>query len=330
MSDLYPLLFRPVLKDYIWGGRGLERKLGRPLPPGNIAESWEIAAHEDGTTVVENGRFAGQHLTAVHAELGLSLIGTNNAWAQERGKFPLLIKLLDANSQLSVQVHPNDAYALAHEGNELGKTEMWVVLHAEPNSAVILGVKKGTSPTNFRQAIADGDLERWLHRVPVQAGDVVCVPAGTLHAILPGLLIAEIQQNSNTTYRVYDWNRLQNGKTRPLHVEQALAVINFGQVEPQLHQPPATLEKVGIRRAVLCRNEYFVTERFEMAAGSVWNGRCDGRSLEIWGAIAGTASINGVGLTAVRFTLLPAAMGDFEVRAETAVTLLRSTCEDTG
>jgi len=133
MTTFYPLLFTPVLKDYIWGGRNLE-KLGRDLPDGIIAESWEIAGHPDGTTAVANGTYAGKLLTEIQEELGLDLIGTNCAWAQERGKFPLLIKLLDANRPLSVQVHPKDDYALAHEGNELGKTEMWVVLHAEPGA----------------------------------------------------------------------------------------------------------------------------------------------------------------------------------------------------
>jgi mannose-6-phosphate isomerase len=255
----------------------------------------------------------------------LDLIGSNNAWAQERGKFPLLIKLLDANRALSVQVHPNDAYALKNEGNELGKTEMWVVLHAEPDAAIILGVKAGTTPENFRQAILDGDLEKYLHRVPVQAGDVVCVPAGSLHAILGGLLIAEIQQNSNTTYRVYDWNRVgADGRGRPLHIDQALDVINFDQVAPGLCPPELVHEANGTRRYRLCRNRYFVTERVEMAAGAVFNGRCDGSSLEIWGVIEGEALVNDVTVTAVNFTLLPAALGDFTITAATESILLRT------
>lgn len=324
-NDLYPLTFRPVLKDYIWGGRNLETKLNRPLPPHqDIAESWEIAGHEDGTTVVENGRFANMPLTELHARLGLDLIGTRNAWAEERGKFPLLIKLLDANRPLSVQVHPNDEYALAHEGNELGKTEMWVVLHAEPDAAVILGVKKGTTPQAFRQAIADGALEPFLHHIPVRRGDVVCVPAGSLHAILGGLLIAEIQQNSNTTYRVYDWNRLQNGRSRPLHVKQALDVINFEQVEPALPRPVPISDENGVRRVRLCANRYFITERVELAAGATFDGRCSGETLEIWGGIEGTAVVNRVSLPAVRFALLPAALGSFTVRAETNAVLLRT------
>jgi mannose-6-phosphate isomerase len=323
-KQLYPLIFKPVLKDYIWGGRNLE-KLGRTLPPGKTAESWEIAAHEDGTAVVSNGHFAGKLLTEVHQELGLDLIGHNNAWAQERNKFPLLIKLLDANRPLSVQVHPNDEYALGHEGNELGKTEMWVVLHAEPDGAIIFGVKKGTTLANFRQAILDGDLEQYLHQVPVKAGDVVCVPAGSLHAILGGLIIAEIQQNSNTTYRVYDWNRVgADGQARPLHIDKALDVINFAQVEPDLCQPELIHDADGVRRHQLCHNRYFVTERVEMAAGAMFNGRCDGSTLEIWGVIDGEVAINDVALTAVRFALLPAAMGNFTIKATTGAALLRS------
>ncbi|NKQ36691.1 MAG: mannose-6-phosphate isomerase [Chloroflexi bacterium] len=323
-NDLYPMTFTPVLKDYIWGGRHLET-LGRELPPGIIAESWEIAAHEDGTAVVNNGRFAGKLLTEVQAELGLALIGKKCAWAQERGKFPLLIKLLDANRPLSVQVHPDDEYALAHEGNELGKTEMWVVLYAEPNAELILGVTKGTTPQLFRAGIENGRLEPYLHRIKVKKGDHICVPAGSLHAIMSGLLIAEIQQNSNTTYRVYDWNRVgADGQPRPLHIDKALDVINFDQVEPTLTEATLVAEEPGIRRYVLCRNKYFVTERVEMAEGAVFSGNCNGDTLEIWGTIAGTAVINDVELPAIRFALLPAAMGDFTVTAVTETTLLRT------
>lgn len=323
-NTLYPLLFKPVLKDYIWGGRNLADKLGRPLPDGTIAESWEIAGHKDGTTIVENGRFAGKLLTEVHQELGLDLIGSNNGWAQERDKFPLLIKILDANRELSVQVHPEDDYALANEGNELGKTEMWVVLDAKPDASVILGVTDGTTPEAFRQAISDGKLEPFLHHIPVKAGDVVCVPAGSLHAIMDGLLIAEIQQNSNTTYRVYDWNRLQNGNPRDLHIDKAMDVINFNQVEPQLCPPEVSSSENGVTRSLLCTNKYFTTERVELDKGATFKGNCDGSSLEIWGVITGSATVNDLDVTAVQFTLLPAAMGSFEITSEEGAILLRS------
>lgn len=164
-SSLYPMIFSPVFKDYIWGGRNLTC-FGKRIPAGITAESWEIAGHTNGTTPIDNGRYAGRLLTDVQDELGLDLIGENCSWALERGKFPLLIKLLDANRPLSVQVHPDDQYALEHEGNELGKTEMWVVLHAEPQAELILGVRSGTTRRDFGQAIVSGTLEHHLHTIP--------------------------------------------------------------------------------------------------------------------------------------------------------------------
>jgi mannose-6-phosphate isomerase len=328
-KSLYPMTFTPVFKDYIWGGRNLKTRLGRSLPAsGVIAESWEIAAHEDGASVVENGAYAGWTLAQVHAQLELDLIGANNAWAQARGKFPLLVKLLDAHGPLSVQVHPDDAYALAHEGNELGKTEMWVALHAEPGAELIVGVTAGTTPDAFRRAIEENRLEPYLHRLPVQAGDHVCVPAGTLHAIMGGLLIVEIQQNSNTTYRVYDWGRVgADGKARPLHVDKALDVIDFGRVEPQIVPPRLLAEGPGLRRELLCRNRYFTTERVTLAAGAEFHGACTGESLEIWGVLEGQATVNELTLDAVRFCLLPAALGEYVVMARTGATLLRTYVE---
>lgn len=328
-NELYPLLFEPVLKDYIWGGRNLE-KLGRTLPAdGVIAESWEIAGHEDGTTRVANGRYAHKLLTELYQELGLDLIGRRSAWAQARGKFPLLIKLLDAQRPLSVQVHPQDDYALAHEGNELGKTEMWVVLHAAPDAEVILGVAHPISKDDFRVAINSNQLEPHLHRIPVKVGDHICVPAGSMHAIMGGLLIAEIQQNSNTTYRVYDWGRVgADGQPRPLHVDKALDVINFTQIAPALCPPELLSDEAGIRRSRLCQTDYFVTERVELAQGAVFSGRCTGETLEIWGVVAGAVQINDVALSAVRFCLLPAALGDFAVTAVSPATLLRSYVAD--
>jgi mannose-6-phosphate isomerase len=325
---LYPLLFTPVLKDYVWGGRNLERVLGRELPPGRVAESWEIAAHDDGASTVANGPYTGRTLTEVHGLLGLDLIGRRNGWAQERGKFPLLVKLLDASDKLSVQVHPNDAYALAHEGNELGKTEMWVVLHAEPGARLIIGLCRGIAPSQFRQAIESGTLEECLHTLAVKAGDFVCVPSGTVHALLDGVVIAEIQQNSNTTYRVYDWNRAAKGRARPLHIDKAMDVIDFTCVEPPLPQPTPLPAGEGLQRSLLCHNQYFTTERIEFSAGATFQGNLDGETLEIWGVLAGTMEINGVTLRATQFVLLPAALGPFHARAVDETTCLRTYVAD--
>lgn len=327
MNELnyYPLLFRPVLKSAIWGGRNLE-KIGRSIPPEGIAESWEVAAHSNGSAIVTNGVYAGKNLAELTNELGADLIGSNAAWALARGKFPLLVKLLDANRSLSVQVHPKDEYALAHEGNELGKTEMWVVLDAKPGAQIILGVKQGTTPQQFKEGIEKGHLEPYLHYLDVKPGDHVCVPAGSLHAILDGIVIAEIQQNSDTTYRVYDWNRVDSsGEPRALHIEKAMDVINFQQVEPSLPTAHIHQRQPGIQAAVLCENEYFSTERVQVSAGSKITGTCDGSSLEIWGVLDGNININGLNLDGVTFCLLPAALGYYELIAKTNTTLLRTT-----
>lgn len=325
MTILYPMFFKPVLKDYIWGGRNLT-KLGRDLPgTGIVAESWEISSHEDGMTKVENGFFTGKTLQELVALLGEDLVGTKNQWALAQGKFPLLIKLLDANRRLSVQVHPNDDYAREHEGQELGKTEMWFVLKAEPEAAIIYGLERSTTPDEFHQAVLNGTLEPFLHKVPIKAGNHVCVPSGTLHAILEGALIVEIQQNSNTTYRVYDWNRSDaEGCQRPLHVNKALDVINFQQVRPNLAEPEVTERHSSWSCERLCRNEYFTTDRYLMDAGARISGVCDGSTLEIWGLLSGEVEIAGHRMTGVRFILLPAAMGSFEVNVNKDAVLLRT------
>jgi len=328
--SIYPLLFEPVLKDYIWGGRNLATKLGRTLPADtNIAESWEIAAHKDGTAVVKNGPHTGKPLTDLLAEMGIDLIGTRSQWALDRQKFPLLIKILDANRNLSVQVHPNDDYALANEGNELGKTEMWVILHAEPDAKVILGVAAGTTPAEFGQAITEGRLEPYLHQIPVKTGDHINVPAGSLHAIMGGLILAEIQQNSNTTYRVYDWNRMgADGQPRPLHIDKALDVTNFNQVEPTKSAATLIEDSDTCQRWTLDTNQYFTVERVQLAAGASFSGRCDGSTFEIWGAIKGNATVTGNGsaidLSAVQFTLLPATIGDFTITTAEQTQFIRA------
>ena len=333
MSSFYPLLFEPVLKDYIWGGRNLETRLGRKLPADTIiAETWEIAAHKDGTATVSNGEHAGKLLTQLLEEQGLDLIGSRSKWAYDRNLFPLLIKILDANRNLSVQVHPNDDYALEHEGNELGKTEMWIVLHAEPGSDVILGVAEGTTPDLFKQAIEEGRLEPFMNRIPVKAGDHINVPAGSLHAIMGGLLIAEIQQNSNTTYRVYDWNRLgHDGKPRPLHVDKALDVTNFAQIAPGKSKATLLEDANGIKRELLNKTNYFTVERVTVDAGAQFNGNCTGETFEIWGVIEGNGKISAGGVTetlkSVQFTLIPAAAGAFNISSNLSTTWLRAYVE---
>ena len=175
---IYPMTFDPVFKDYPWGGRSLETKLGRTLPPGIVAESWDVAAHPNGSSTVNNGPLAGKTLPAVLELLGADLVGEHSATALAKGRFPLLIKLLDCNRWLSIQVHPDDKYGLAHEG-EWGKTEMWVVLHAEPGAELIYGFQRGMTEERYAQVIGGEHSADGLHRLPVKTGDAIFVPAGT-------------------------------------------------------------------------------------------------------------------------------------------------------
>ena len=325
MPELYPLCFTPVFKHYLWGGRNLE-KIGRDLPVNvNVAESWEIASHADGMTVISNGSYAGKTLPELMSTLGIDLVGRHNQWALDRGIFPLMVKLLDAEDRLSIQVHPDDAYAKEHEGaNELGKAEMWVILSAKPGAGIIYGFAHETTPEALHQAVSSGSLEPALNFIPVKAGDHVCVPPGTLHAILEGVVLAEIQQNSNTTYRVYDWNRVDDqGNPRDLHVINALDVINFQQINANLPAAEVIKATQGYTRERLCRNVYFTTERFSFREKAELTGHCDGSSLEIWGVIEGRAEIAGVIIENVKFCLLPAAMGKFSILADENSVLLR-------
>jgi len=324
----YPLTFTPVLRDYIWGGRNLEQVYGRTLPPGPTAESWEISGHPTASTSVDAGPLRGQPLPALVASLGADLVGTRAGWALERDKFPLLIKLLDAEKRLSVQVHPQDDYALIHEQGELGKTEMWYVLHARAGAQLILGLRPGVTPEAFRHGIANNRLETWLHHLPVKAGDAIFVPAGTVHAILEGILMAEIQQNSDTTYRIYDWGRVgADGHPRPLHVDKALEVVNFQQIEPGPYQPIPVVAENGVIRHEISRCDYFVVEKVTLSPGAVYSGHTNGETLEIWGTVEGTSELTWAGdpipLPTIRFCLVPAYLGDFGVRAIESSTMLR-------
>jgi len=325
---IYPLTFTPVFKDYIWGGRNLETVLGRTIPAGVVAESWDISGHPSSPTTVNNGPLEGKTLPEVMQLLGLNLVGRRSESMLQRGKFPLLVKLLDANQPLSVQVHPDDAYAQAHEQGELGKTEMWYILQAEPNAKLIYGLARETTPEKFAAALQAGQLESCLHYLPIQAGQAVFIPAGSLHAIMGGIVLVEIQQNSDTTYRVYDWNRLgADGQPRPLQVDKAMQVINFKQIEPEPYPIELIKESDGIRHELITHCVEFQVERFTFKAGAIFRGHCKGNTFEIWGVMSGAGQINWGGepldLAAVHFALLPATLGDFEIKIHTPGEWLR-------
>ena len=224
MTHLSPVKLSPAFKDYLWGGERLKTEFNKHTDMTPLAESWELSAHKDGQSIVTTGDYAGLTLTDYVNAIGKDALGTA---CEKYDYFPLLIKLIDAKGDLSVQVHPSDEYALEHEG-EYGKTEMWYILDCDEGAALYYGFARDTTREEYETAIKEGRLTDILNRVPVKRGDVFFIPAGTVHAIGAGILICEIQQNSNTTYRVYDYNRRdKNGNLRPLHVEKALAVSDL-------------------------------------------------------------------------------------------------------
>lgn len=219
---LYPLRFRPVYQHYVWGGDRIVRKYGRPEPPGVYAESWEVADRPEGMSVVANGPLQGRTLHELVERWGTRLLGPGH----EGGVFPLLIKLIDARERLSVQVHPDEAAARQYGGEP--KTEMWYVLDADPGARVFAGLRQGVTPDVLELALQLRTVEEVLVPVPVKPGDAVFVPGGRVHAIDAGCLLLEVQQNSNTTYRLYDWGRVgSDGRPRPLHIAEALRVIRW-------------------------------------------------------------------------------------------------------
>ena len=316
--SLYPLTFEPVYKDYPWGNTRMPALFGREAPEGIYAESWEISTHPDGESVVANGAYAGQTLSSVLIDAGEQVLGS----AVEGDDFPLLIKLIDAAKPLSVQVHPNNGNAEAVQGEP--KTEMWYFLNEEP-ARIFCGLQPGTSRDDFKAAIENESFEQIVRAVPATKGGAAYVPGGRVHAIDAGCLILEIQQNSNTTYRVYDWGRVGNdGKPRELHIEKAFQVIDFDDAADPACAPvetaPATRE--------VCRSEFFVLE--ELALDGAMQLASDGTTFHALFSAEGAFDIAyGDGLSEHIPTgtsvLIPAAMGEYTIQSDRPTTVLKTT-----
>lgn len=253
-----PFKLIPPLKDYIWGGTRLRDEYGKKTTLNRIAESWELACHKDGTSIISGGEYDGMSLEQFRTEHP-EAFGINCTKSE---KFPVLVKLIDARDNLSVQVHPDNKYALEHEG-EYGKTEMWYIVDCEPDSELIYGFKDKISKKEFRSAIENNTLLDKVNRVPVKKGDVFFIKAGTLHAIGKGILIAEIQQNSNTTYRVYDYDRKDSdGNPRELHIDKAVDVTKL---------KPSELPERNPQNKLLARCKYFRTYKENIESESHWH-----------------------------------------------------------
>lgn len=301
---MYPIKFHPLYFEKIWGGRDFE-KFREQVPEGSIGESWDIASHPNGMSVVANGIYTGMRLDELIHATGEELLGTKMA----KGKFPLLVKLINANHNLSVQVHPNDEYAQKAEGGT-GKTEAWYVVDAQEGASLIVGFKESFTRSQFLAAMEQGNLEQHLNRIPVKAGDIFLIPSGLVHAIGEGITLAEIQQNSDITYRVYDYNR-----GRELHIEKALDVIDFtlaGTVEPAAEEMSE-----GYRKRRLCSTPHFCIELYDVTESCTETS--DIERFSIWTCIDGRGEIQygpqgeRTDLRKGDSVLIPASLGQYTI-----------------
>ena len=313
---LYPLVFQPIFKDRIWGGRELERLYDKQIPANQpVGESWEISDRPGDASIIANGPLAGKDLRWLMTHHAPEILGEAKPAAV--GRFPLLCKILDAREKLSLQVHPPASKAKDLNGEP--KTEMWFIADAAPDASLYVGLKRGVTRAEFEKKIADGSVADCFHRIPVKAGDTMFLPSGRVHAIGDGLVIFEIQQNSDTTYRVFDWNRVGlDGQPRELHIAQSLASIDFNDFEPKL-VPANYRQGPGFKFRQLVEDPLFNVQELVFAtAGSV---KLAGQYLRIIGVTKGAANISDdsggtvAELKSGGFCLIPASLKNVEIKA---------------
>jgi mannose-6-phosphate isomerase len=319
---LYPLTFKPVFKERVWGGRELERLYGKKLPPGAvIGESWEISDRPGDASVIASGPLAGKDLRWLMEHHTAEILGGAKPAAD--GRFPLLCKILDARDKLSLQVHPPASKAAELKGEP--KTEMWFIADAAPDASLYVGLKHGVTRAEFEKKISDGSVAECFHRIPVHTGDTMFLPSGRVHAIGDGLVIFEIQQNSDTTYRVFDWNRVGlDGKPRDLHVAQSLASIDFNDFEPRLVENKFIADG-KIQKSPLVNDRLFNVETWKLNSGA--SGLLKPKKLQIVAVTSGGVEIKDGSTAAVlsagQFCLLPASLKQTAILAKSDATLLR-------
>ena len=247
---MYPLKFGNLYYEKVWGGRDLEAFRDN-MPKGKVGESWDIACHQNGISIVSNGKYKGIGLDQLIKMKGEDLLGIDIS----PHPFPLLVKILNPNNQLSIQVHPNDKYALANEG-EMGKTEAWYIMEAQEGASIILGTKK-CSKEEFKEAIENGNINKYMNTIQVKKGDVYHIEPGLIHSLGPGIIAVEIQQNSDITYRVYDY-----GRGRQLHIEKALQIIDFNAEGKKSNG--TKIQKENYDKICYCMNKHFALELYDI------------------------------------------------------------------
>lgn len=308
---LYPFTFKPILMERVWGGRRLKELYDKDLPADvPIGESWEITDRPEGVSEITNGPLAGRDLRWLMENHRDELLGPA---ADHDGRFPLLIKILDSSQKLSLQVHPPAAKAARLNGEP--KTEMWYVADAQADADIFVGLRPGVTPEQFRAKIGDGSVADCFHRIEVGRGDVMFLPSGRVHALGAGSVIFEIQQNSNTTYRVFDWNRVGlDGKPRELHIDEAMESIDFGDFEPGLVTNDYAGEPVARRELVA--DPLFAVENFRGRDGDEFTpaaGRCQIVAC-LAGDIEATDFQHKATLRPGQFCLLPAGLENRAIR----------------
>ena len=262
MGNNRPFLLKPAAKDYLWGGNRLNDDFGKNIDVHPLAETWECSTHPDGPSTAASGEYSGMTLTEVLRKHPEYLGAHGSLYGSKENPLPVLIKFIDAAKDLSIQVHPDDVYAKTHEHGQLGKTEMWYVLDAAKDATLIYGMRRDVTKGELKQRLLDGTAEPLFQKVPIAKNDVFVIEPGTIHAIGAGALIAEIQESSNLTYRLYDYNSVdKNGQKRPLHIEKALDVADL-KAKKEPVQPMRVLRyKPGCANELLYRCKYFQTER---------------------------------------------------------------------
>lgn len=317
---LHPFTFQPVFKERVWGGRNIERLYGKTLPAGNpIGESWEMTDRAEGISVIANGPLSGKTLRWLMEEHRQAVLGKE---AAASGPFPVLIKILDAHDTLSVQVHPSAEVAKQSGGEP--KTEMWFITDTTPGASIFVGLKNGLTRAEFERRIASGTVAEALHRIPTKPGDCLMLPGGRLHAIGAGNVLFEIQQNSDTTYRVFDWNRVGlDGKPRELHVPQSLASIDFDDFEPSLIPNKYSRNEIFSVR-YLVDDPLFRVDACQVKRGKRFYLTSD--SVQIVGVVRGQLTVSHAKSTLTLkpggFCLLPACLGRTALTAETQAEFL--------
>lgn len=305
---MYPLKFKSLYYDKIWGGRDFE-SFRDDLPEGEIGESWDIACHPNGTGIVSNGEFKGQRFDDLINKYEYKLVGSKIS----KEKFPLLVKLINSKEKLSVQVHPGDEYAAKYE-NEYGKTEAWYVMDAKEGASLIVGTKNCTKK-EFEEAIKNNTVEEYLNKIPVKKGDCFLINSGLVHAICEGVIIAEIQQNSDVTYRVYDY-----GRPREIHVEKALDVINFNLQCENLSEKEE-VKYNGYSHSLLCKNEYFGIEKISVE--EEFNDKSNEEAFYIYTCVEGSGYIKGNNFSEeIKIgdsILIPATLGEYKIEGNIKV-----------